>query len=109
MTVLDRPFVNVVLAIGVWSIAAALHAFAQGVVSLSIFRSILGVAEAGNWPGAAKNNAEWFPTKERTLAQGIFSSDAAIGVIVSIPLIAFLTVFFSWKMIFILVGLIGLL
>ena len=98
-----------VLAIGVWSIATALHAFAQGVVSLSIFRSILGVAEAGNWPGAAKSNAEWFPTKERALAQGIFNSGAAIGGIISIPLIAFLTVFFSWKMIFILVGLIGLL
>ena len=98
-----------VLAIGVWSIATALHAIAQGVVSLSIFRSILGVAEAGNWPGAAKSNAEWFPTKERALAQGIFNSGAAIGGIISIPLIAFLTVFFSWKMIFILVGVIGLL
>ncbi|NNK97828.1 MAG: MFS transporter, partial [Xanthomonadales bacterium] len=98
-----------VLAIGVWSIATALHAVAQGVVSLSIFRSILGVAEAGNWPGAAKSNAEWFPTKERALAQGIFNSGAAIGGIVSIPLIAYLTVFFSWKMIFIVVGLIGLL
>jgi len=98
-----------VLAIGVWSIATALHAVAQGVVSLSIFRSILGVAEAGNWPGAAKSNAEWFPTKERALAQGIFNSGAAIGGIISIPLIAYLTVFFSWKMIFIVVGLIGLL
>ncbi|MGB5488445.1 MAG: MFS transporter, partial [Lysobacterales bacterium] len=98
-----------VLAIGVWSIATALHAVAQGVVSLSIFRSILGVAEAGNWPGAAKSNAEWFPTKERALAQGIFNSGAAIGGIISIPLIAYLTVFFSWKMIFIIVGLIGLL
>lgn len=98
-----------VLAIGVWSIATALHAIAQGVVSLSIFRAILGVAEAGNWPGAAKSNAEWFPTKERALAQGIFNSGAAIGGIISIPLIAFLTVFFSWQMIFVFVGLIGLL
>jgi len=51
-----------------------LHAFAQGILSFSIFRSLLGVAEAGNWPGAAKANAEWFPTKERALAQGIFNS-----------------------------------
>ena len=97
------------LSIGVWSIATALHAFAQGAVSLSIVRSILGVAEAGNWPGAAKSNAEWFPTKERALAQGIFNSGAAIGGIVSIPMIAFMTLFFSWQMVFILVGLIGLL
>lgn len=97
------------LSISVWSIATALHAFAQGIVSFSIFRSILGVAEAGNWPGATKGNAEWFPTKERALAQGIFNSGAAIGGIVAIPLIAFLSIYFSWKMIFILVGLAGLL
>lgn len=98
-----------VLSIGVWSIATALHAVAKGLLSFSIFRSILGVAEAGNWPGATKGNAEWFPTKERAFAQGLFNSGAAIGGIISIPLIAFLTIYFSWQMIFILVGLTGLL
>ena len=98
-----------VLSIGVWSIATALHAFAQGVLSFGIFRAILGVAEAGNWPGATKGNAEWFPTKERALAQGIFNSGAAIGGIISIPLIATLTIYFSWKGIFVLIGLAGLL
>ncbi|MEP6391643.1 MAG: MFS transporter [Halioglobus sp.] len=97
------------LSIGIWSIATAAHALARGLVTFSIFRAILGVAEAGNWPGATKGNAEWFPTKERALAQGIFNSGAAIGGIISIPLIAFLTVYFSWQMIFVLVGLVGLL
>jgi len=98
-----------VLSIGVWSLATVAHAFAQGVLSFSIFRAILGVAEAGNWPGAAKGNAEWFPTKERALAQGIFNSGAAIGGIVAIPLIAYLTIYFSWQMVFVVVGLVGLL
>lgn len=97
------------LSIGVWSIATALHAVARGVVSFAIFRAILGVAEAGNWPGAAKGNAEWFPIKERAFAQGLFNSGAAIGGIVSIPLIAVLTIYFSWQIIFVLVGLVGLL
>lgn len=96
------------LSIGFWSIATALHAIAKGVVSLSIFRSLLGVAEAGNWPGAAKGNAEWFPTKERAFAQGIFNSGAAIGGIVAFPTIGLLSVYFSWHYIFILVGLVGL-
>ena len=96
------------LSIGFWSLATALHAFAKGVVSLSIFRSLLGIAEAGNWPGAAKGNAEWFPTKERAFAQGIFNSGAAIGGIVAFPTIGLLSVYFSWHYIFILVGLIGL-
>ncbi len=97
------------LSIGFWSIATALHAFARGVMSLTIFRSILGIAEAGNWPGAAKGNAEWFPTKERALAQGIFNSGAAIGGIIAFPTIGLLSVYFSWHYIFILVGAIGLL
>ncbi|MEL6507713.1 MAG: MFS transporter, partial [Pseudomonadota bacterium] len=63
-----------VLSIGVWSLATAAHALAQGVLSFSFFRAILGIAEAGNWPGATKANAEWFPIKERALAQGIFNS-----------------------------------
>ena len=101
--------VGFVLSIGVWSLATAAHAFAQGVLSFSIFRAILGVAEAGNWPGAAKSNADWFPTKERALAQGIFNSGAAIGGIIAIPLIAYMTVYFSWQMVFVVIGIVGLL
>ena len=97
------------LSIGFWSIATAMHAFAKGVVSLSIFRSLLGVSEAGNWPGAAKGNAEWFPTKERAFAQGLFNSGAAIGGIVAFPAIGLLSVYFNWQYIFILVGITGLL
>ncbi len=101
--------IGFVLSIGVWSIATALHALAAGVGSFALFRGILGVAEAGNWPGAAKANAEWFPINERALAQGIFNSGAAIGGIVSPPLLALLAVFMGWKAIFIVIGLIGLL
>ena len=96
------------LSIAVWSIATALHAFAQGVLTFSVFRALLGVSEAGNWPGAAKANAEWFPSKERALAQGIFNSGAAIGGIIAVPLVAWLVLFLSWKAVFVLIGLIGL-
>ncbi len=97
------------LSIGMWSIATALHAVARGFASFAIFRSILGISEAGNWPGAAKGNAEWFPTKERAFAQGLFNSGAAVGGIIAIPVIAYLSIHFSWQMIFLFVGLLGLL
>ncbi len=97
------------LSIGIWSLATMAHALARGVISFSIFRSILGMAEAGNWPGAAKSNAEWFPSKERAFAQGIFNSGAAIGGIISYPIIGLLNGFFAWQTIFIVVGIIGLL
>ncbi|GGW82781.1 MFS transporter [Alteromonas halophila] len=101
--------VGFILSIGVWSLATVAHAFARGMLTFSIFRAVLGVAEAGNWPGATKGSAEWFPIKERALAQGIFNSGAAIGGIIAIPLIAFLTVYFEWQMVFVIVGLVGFL
>ena len=95
------------LSIGVWSIATFLHAFAQGMLSFSIIRAMLGIAEAGNWPGAAKANAEWFPTKERAFAQGLFNSGAAIGGIVAYPIIGILSAYMGWQSIFIVVSLLG--
>ena len=97
------------LSIAVWSLATFLHAFAQGALSFSIIRGLLGVAEAGNWPGAAKANAEWFPTKERAFAQGIFNSGAAIGGIVAYPFIGVLSAYMGWQSIFIVVSILGFL
>jgi len=98
-----------VMSIIIWSISEALHAIARGVLSFSIFRFLLGLGEAGNWPGATKSNAEWFPIKERALAQGIFNSGASIGSIISAPLIAFLYLWVGWKITFIILGSLGLL
>ncbi|MEP3389112.1 MAG: MFS transporter [Reichenbachiella sp.] len=97
-----------VVSITVWGLATAIHAFARGVVSFSFFRVLLGLGEAGNWPGAVKSNAEWFPVKERAFAQGIFNSGAALGSIVAPPLIAIVWVMIGWKMTFVLLGLLGL-
>ena len=97
-----------VVSITVWGLATAVHALARGVMSFSIFRVFLGLGEAGNWPGAVKSNAEWFPVKERAFAQGIFNSGAALGSIVAPPLIAILWVAIGWKMTFALLGLLGL-
>ena len=98
-----------VLSIVVWSISACLHALAKGAVGFSIFRALLGMGEAGNWPGATKANAEWFPVKERALAQGIFNSGASVGAIVSAPIIALVFLWVGWKMTFVLLGGLGLL
>jgi MFS transporter, ACS family, hexuronate transporter len=87
-----------------------LHAAAAGLTSFAIFRGLLGLSEAGNWPGATKANAEWFPINERALAQGIFNSGAAIGGIISAPIIGIFFVFLgSWQATFIAVGALGFL
>ncbi len=98
-----------VMSVVIWSVSEALHAMARGVLSFSVVRFFLGFGEAGNWPGATKSNAEWFPVKERALAQGIFNSGASIGSIISPPLIAFLYLWVGWKITFIILGVLGIL
>ncbi|WP_351010327.1 MFS transporter [Shewanella sp. S1-58-MNA-CIBAN-0166] len=97
------------LSIVVWSVSIALHAVAASVTSFAIFRAMLGLGEAGNWPGATKANAEWFPIKERALAQGIFNAGASLGSIIAPPLIAFLYAFLGWQATFIVIGSLGIL
>lgn len=101
--------IGFVLSIALWSLASALHFFAKGAASLGIFRGMLGVGEAGNWPGAVKNNAEWFPVHERALAQGIFNAGAGIGSIVAAPTIAELFDLYGWKLTFVIIGVLGFL
>ena len=97
------------VSIIVWSVASVFHAFARGIVSLSIFRVMLGLGEAGNWPGAVKSNGEWFPVKERAIAQGIFNAGASIGNVIAPFIIVFLFTKFGWKTTYIILGVAGLL
>lgn len=101
--------VGFILSIVVWSVSIALHAIATNAVTFGIVRSLLGIGEAGNWPGATKANAEWFPVKERALAQGIFNSGASIGSIIAPPLIAALYAFIGWKATFVIIAGLGFL
>lgn len=96
-----------VFSIAVWSAAAILHAFAKGLISLSFVRAMLGLGEAGNWPGAVKSNGEWHPIKERAIAQGIFNAGASLGSVIAPALIAVLYAQFGWRTTFIILGLIG--
>lgn len=96
------------VSIVVWSLAAMAHGFATGIRSLSALRFVLGLGEAGNWPGAAKTVAEWFPARQRAFGMAIFNSGAAIGSIVAPPVIVGLTAYFGhWQQTFLVTGGLG--
>ncbi|MYN38646.1 MFS transporter [Duganella sp. FT109W] len=99
--------IGFLLSIVVWSGAIALHFVARSALSFSLFRIMLGVGEAGNWPGATKAIAEWFPVRERALGQGIFGAGASLGSVIAPPLVAFLYAYVGWKTTFILIGGLG--
>jgi MFS transporter, ACS family, hexuronate transporter len=90
-----------------WSIANMLHAFGSGVVSLSIYRFLLGIGEAGNFPAASKAISRWFPASERSIAFGILTAGPGLGAIIAPPLLAILILNFGWRMAFVITGLLG--
>jgi MFS transporter, ACS family, hexuronate transporter len=91
-----------------WSVAALLHSFATGAISLGMFRFLLGIGEAGNWPAGVKIATEWFPETERALASGIFNSGSAVGAILAPPIVAWILLHYGWPAAFTAIGAVGL-
>ncbi len=92
----------------IWGTADMLTSLARGVASLSFFRVLLGLGEAGPWPGTVKSNAEWFPVKERALAQGLFGAGGSIGNILAPIVISMLFIEYGWQKTFIIIGSLGI-
>jgi ACS family hexuronate transporter-like MFS transporter len=99
--------VGYALTIAWWSAAEILSAFSAGALSLGIFRFLLGVGEAGNYPAGVKVVGEWFPPQERSLASGLFNSGAAIGAMLAPPLLAWTVLEMGWQASFVVVGALG--
>jgi len=97
-----------VISATIWGLADALTSFVKGRFSLTGFRMMLGLGEAGPWPGAVKSNAEWFPQKERAFAQGLFNAAASAGSILAPIIILMLYLVLGWRLTFLIVGSMGL-
>jgi ACS family hexuronate transporter-like MFS transporter len=99
-----------IIAITFWSFAAMGHALSGTVLSFILWRILLGLGEAANFPASIKTIAEWFPKEQRALATGIFNSGTNIGAFVTPFAVAWiLSTFGSWRWVFILIGAIGFL
>lgn len=90
-----------------WTTAGILHALARSPFQFGIFRFLLGIGEAGNWPAAIKLTSEWFPPEERSTASGIFNSGAAAGAVIAPVLISWLGTRFGWQITFVVIGVLG--
>ncbi|MEJ1978320.1 MAG: MFS transporter [Acetobacteraceae bacterium] len=69
-----------------WGLAAAATAFATGATSFNIYRFVLGVAEAGFFPGVTYFLAMWFPARYRTQALGWLCVGVPVSSLISAPI-----------------------
>ncbi len=104
------------IAVALWSVAAMAHGLVgylsrDSVISLPIpswlSGSVLGLAEAGNFPASIRTISEWFPKKERAFATGLFNSGTNIGALVTPLIVPWIVIRWGWPAAFYLTGAIG--
>jgi len=62
-----------------WGIVTVLLGFAQSLTAFYVLRFLLGVAEAGLYPGILYYLTLWFPQRHRTRVLGLFTLGSALG------------------------------
>src|SRR6187402_1802689 len=95
------------VAVGVWSLASVLHAFAMGAWTLGAARFLLGIGEGPCFPAATKGAVEWSAPARRAFAVGFANGGSAFGAVIAPPLTVWCTATFGWRGAFVFVGILG--
>ena len=99
---------GMLLCVALWSVVSILHGLVVGVLTLGLLRLMLGLAEAGNWPGGIKAVSENFPAERRAFAVGVFNSGSTLGSIIAPPVVAAVAAIWNWRLMFVGIGLTGI-
>jgi MFS transporter, ACS family, tartrate transporter len=79
-----------------WGICSASMALVTGITSFVIVRFLLGTAEAGFFPGVAFFMTQWFPSRHRGKAMGVFYATGASAGIIGGPIGGHLLALNGW-------------
>jgi MFS transporter, ACS family, D-galactonate transporter len=91
-----------------WCLASAGTVVVQSISQLTMLRVILGVGESVVAPASYKWIRFNFAEKERGLAVGLYMAGTKIGPAIGPPLTAWLIVRYDWRVMFLILGLGGL-
>ncbi len=91
---------SMVLFIAWWSVSNALTGLTHSARSLSVYRFMLGLGEAGSFTASPKAVSEWFPPAERGIAIGIYSVGGALGATIAPILVTIIAGHFGWRWVF---------
>ncbi|MFM0642360.1 MFS transporter [Paraburkholderia metrosideri] len=94
--------------IALWSTAQLLCGFVTGTLQFATARALLGIGEAPQFPTAARVVRDWFAVRDRGMATGFFMCASYLGTGVAAPLLTAIMLSFGWRMMFIVMGMLGL-
>lgn len=104
----DRRLV-ITLSVIVWSAATAICGLAHSFWQLIFARIGLAAGEAGAGPAANSLLVEIFPAERRTIVISSMLAASAIGISGGLWLAGWLSQYYDWRMVFIMIGLPGVL
>jgi MFS family permease len=107
---IDRLGAGILLGVSLilWSIAVAAGGFATNYTQLFIARTLLGITESPAYPTAVRVTSDWFRLQDRGLPTGVFNMGANIGTAVAPPFLTALMLLFGWRVMFMIMGGIGI-
>jgi len=92
-----------------WSVATIGLGAAHGFWLLILAQLLMGVAQAGIFPASCNSIGHWMPLAQRSLACGILAAGMQVGAITAGALTGELMIPFSWRWVFVLYAVPGLL
>lgn len=108
--IIDRvkPRVLYPVCLILWSLSTFCMGLVGSFIAIFVLRLMVGVFEAPAYPINNKVATMWFPEKERASAIGIYTSGQFIGLAVMTPVLAWILHTFSWRAVFMVSGVLGL-
>lgn len=92
----------------VWSVCTAIMGLAANLPLLFAFRTMLGLAEGPHFPALTRVVADWLPNNERARATAIGLAAVPFASVIGAPLITNLIAHFGWKVMFAILGSLGI-
>lgn len=107
----DRAGPRVLLGLGMvlWSLAQAAGGLVTSFGQFIWARIILGIGEAPQYPTSARVVSNWFALRDRGMPTGIFNAASPLGTALAPPVLTLLMLSFSWRWMFVAMGVVGLL
>lgn len=96
------------LAAILWSAMTALMGLASSFWMLFTFRTLLGIAEGPSFPALTRTVTDWLPRSERARSTAIGLAAVPLGSVIGAPLISHLIIYMGWKMMFAILGSLGI-
>jgi MFS transporter, ACS family, hexuronate transporter len=98
--------VGMLLAVGIWTLASASHAWVVGFVGFAAAR-VLGFGEGATFPGGLRTAANSLPLSRQSRGMGISYSGASVGAIFAPLIIVPIALKFGWRAAFLVTGALG--